>query len=161
MGIFLIQLYDGLICVPVVNPIFLLFDVSIFSIWFSIWLSDVSIVLIIEKCLNHIWKGGKLSHQLITKFPMSDNNHYCPLCYFHNRHYHHHHNRNCHQQTWKKVKKFPQAEFLGFIISTKKCVILDMSKAMEKCENCSIFSKLDIYWSLKILHVQDTFRKAP
>ena len=61
----------------------------------------------------------------------------------------------------KKVKKFPLAEFLGFIISAKKCVILDMSKAMEKCENCSIFSKLDIYWSLKILHVQDTFRKAP
>ena len=45
----------------------------------------------------------------------------------------------------KKVKKFPLAEFLGFIISAKKCVILDMSKAMEKCENCSIFSKLDIY----------------
>ena len=38
----------------------------------------------------------------------------------------------------EKVKKFPLAEFLG-------CVILDMSKAIEKCENCSIFSKLDIY----------------
>ena len=45
----------------------------------------------------------------------------------------------------KKVKKFPLAEFLGFIISAKKCVILDMSKAIKKCENCSIFSKLDIY----------------
>ena len=32
----------------------------------------------------------------------------------------------------EKVGKFPQAEFLGFIISAKKCVILDMSKAMEK-----------------------------
>ena len=45
----------------------------------------------------------------------------------------------------KKVKKFPLAEFLGFIISAKKCVILDMSKAIKKCKNCSIFSKLDIY----------------
>ena len=45
----------------------------------------------------------------------------------------------------KKVKKFPLAEFLGFIISAKKSVILDMSKAIEKCENYSIFSKLDIY----------------
>ena len=42
----------------------------------------------------------------------------------------------------KKVKKFPLAEFLGFIISTKKYVILDMSKAMEKCKNCRICLKL-------------------
>ena len=55
------------------------------------------------------------------------------------------------QTDMKKVEKFPLAEFLGFIISAKKCVILDMSnKAMEKCENCSIFSNLDIYWSLKM-----------
>ena len=44
----------------------------------------------------------------------------------------------------EKVKKFPLAEFLGSIISAKKCVILDMSKAMEKCKNRSIFSKLHI-----------------
>ena len=54
-----------------------------------------------------------------------------------------------HRKTLKsdmeKVKKCTQAEFLGFIISTKKCVIFNMSKAMEKCKNCSIFSKLDIY----------------
>ena len=36
----------------------------------------------------------------------------------------------------EKVKKFPLAEFLGFLISAKKFVILDMSKAMEKCQNC-------------------------
>ena len=35
----------------------------------------------------------------------------------------------------KKVKKFPLAEFLGFIISARKCVILDMFKAIEKCKN--------------------------
>ena len=34
----------------------------------------------------------------------------------------------------EKVKKFTLAELLGFIISAKKCMILDMSKAMEKCE---------------------------
>ena len=34
----------------------------------------------------------------------------------------------------EKVKKFLQAEFLGFIISAKKRVILNMSKAMEKCK---------------------------
>ena len=44
----------------------------------------------------------------------------------------------------EKVKKFLLVEFLGFIISAKKCVILDMSKAMGKCENQSIFSKLHI-----------------
>ena len=33
----------------------------------------------------------------------------------------------------EKVKKFPLAEFLGFIISAKKCVIHNMSKTMEKC----------------------------
>ena len=44
----------------------------------------------------------------------------------------------------EKVKKFPLAEFLGFLISAKMCVILNMSKAMEKCENCSIFSELHI-----------------
>ena len=44
----------------------------------------------------------------------------------------------------KKIKKFPLAEFLGFIISAKKCAILGMSEAMEKCKNRSIFSKLHI-----------------
>ena len=44
----------------------------------------------------------------------------------------------------EKVKKFPLAEFLGLMISAKKCVILDMSKAMEKCENLIILSKLHI-----------------
>ena len=43
------------------------------------------------------------------------------------------------------------------VISAKKCVILDMFKAMEKCGNCSIFSKLHnrnhFYWSLNILHL--------
>ena len=56
----------------------------------------------------------------------------------------------------EKVKKLPLAEFLGLMISAKKCVILDMSKAMEKCENRSIFSKVHIrniyYGSMKILH---------
>ena len=46
------------------------------------------------------------------------------------------------QSDMEKVKKFPLADFLRFIISAKKCVILDMSKAMEKCKNRSIFSKL-------------------
>ena len=44
----------------------------------------------------------------------------------------------------EKVKKFPLAEFLGFIISATKCMILDMSKAMEKCENHSTFLELNI-----------------
>ena len=44
----------------------------------------------------------------------------------------------------EKVEKFPLAEFLGIMIPAKKCVILDMSKAMEKCKNQSIFSKLNI-----------------
>ena len=65
-----------------------------------------------------------------------------------------------HRKTLKsdmeKVKKCTLGEFLGFIISTKKNVILDMSKAMEKCKNCSIFLKLHIrnlfYWSLNGLH---------
>ena len=34
----------------------------------------------------------------------------------------------------EKVQKFLIAEFLGFIISAKKCVILNMSRAMEKCK---------------------------
>ena len=42
----------------------------------------------------------------------------------------------------EKVKKFPRAEFLGFIVSAKKCVILNTSEAMEKCKNHSIFLKL-------------------
>ena len=42
----------------------------------------------------------------------------------------------------EKVKKFPLGEFLGFIISDTKCMILDMSKAMEKCENHSTFFKI-------------------
>ena len=58
----------------------------------------------------------------------------------------------------KKVEKFSLAEFLGFIISAKGFVILDMSKAMENCKNHSIFSKLHIrtlfYWSLNVLHSQ-------
>ena len=44
----------------------------------------------------------------------------------------------------KKVKKFPLAEFLEFIISAKKCVILDISNAMKKGENCRIVSKFHI-----------------
>ena len=56
----------------------------------------------------------------------------------------------------EKVKKFPLAEFLGFMISAKKGAILDISKAMEKCENRSIFSKLYIrnifYGSMNTLH---------
>ena len=55
----------------------------------------------------------------------------------------------------EKVKKFPLAEFLGFMIFAKKCTILNMSKAMEKCKNRNISSKLNIrnllYWSLNIL----------
>ena len=31
----------------------------------------------------------------------------------------------------EKVKKFPLSEFLGFIISAKKCAILDMSKSAK------------------------------
>ena len=38
----------------------------------------------------------------------------------------------------EKVKKFLLAEFLGFIISAKKCVIRDMSKAMEKYKNYTL-----------------------
>ena len=41
---------------------------------------------------------------------------------------------SCISTDTKKVKKFPLAEFLGFIISAKKCVILDMSKAMESAK---------------------------
>ena len=44
----------------------------------------------------------------------------------------------------EKVKKNLLAEILGFIILAKKCEILNRSKAMEKCENHSIFSKLHI-----------------
>ena len=44
----------------------------------------------------------------------------------------------------EKVKKFPLAEFLGFINSAKKCKILNKSKAMEKWKNRIIFSKLQI-----------------
>ena len=46
------------------------------------------------------------------------------------------------QTDMEKVKKFTLADFLGLIISAKRCVILDMSKAMEKCKIRSIFSKL-------------------
>ena len=63
----------------------------------------------------------------------------------------------------EKVKKFLLAEFLGLIISAKKYVILGMSKAMEKCKNHNIFSKLHIrnlfYWSLNILHSAEIDKK--
>ena len=64
----------------------------------------------------------------------------------------------------EKVKKFPLAEFLGFIISAKKCVILDMYKAMEKYENCSIFQNYTLktsfidHWTFYI--EQDTLPSA-
>ena len=37
------------------------------------------------------------------------------------------------QADMEKVQKFPLAEFLGFTISAKKCVIFKMYKALEKC----------------------------
>ena len=51
----------------------------------------------------------------------------------------------------EKVKKFPLAEFLWFIIYAKKCVILDMSKAVE---NCTLHIRNFFYWSLNIQHIR-------
>ena len=53
----------------------------------------------------------------------------------------------------EKVKKFPLAEFLGFIISAKKCVILDMSKAIEigkivvNIQNCTLETYSINHWA--------------
>ena len=46
----------------------------------------------------------------------------------------------------KKLKKFPLAEFLWFIISAKNCVILDMSKAMEKDQKMEKAMEKDQKW---------------
>ena len=63
----------------------------------------------------------------------------------------------------EKVKKFPLAEFLGLMISAKKCVILDMSKAMESVkivvyfQNYTLETSFIDQWTFYI--VQDTFRR--
>ena len=62
-----------------------------------------------------------------------------------------------------KVKKFPIAEFLGFVISVKKCLI-DLSNSMEKHKNHNIFQNYRLETSFidhwKFYIVQDTLLSA-
>ena len=63
----------------------------------------------------------------------------------------------------EKVKKFPLAEFLGFISSAKKYVILDMSKAKKIAkivvyfQNYTLETSFIDHWTFYI--VQDSFRR--
>ena len=63
----------------------------------------------------------------------------------------------------EKVNKFPLAEFLGFIISAKKRVILDMNQAMDKCKIVVYFQNYTLESSfidhLTFFIVQDPFRR--
>ena len=52
----------------------------------------------------------------------------------------------------EKVKKFPLAEFLGFISSAKKYVILDMSKAKKIAKIVVYFQNYTLETSFIIEH---------